>query len=257
MAATFRLLRESHQLSVSQAGRTGTKIFIDTGGLLDEPQVGDVFDATDANLFLTARQIVKVPYGNNGSNDLFKHTVEYSTSPVQDGEEDGGGEEEKDSEDLANNGDMSSEWLELTPETVGHEWTWLSDGGVITNKRIRRRVIRQSLRITQTRNDLDFPFWRTKLGNVNNAAFRGIPAEGWLFVGAPWREIRRSDGKKAFRFDLRFEMKQIEDANNLGTFFGWNHAYRAEQDAFDKPRDSNNNLIHLPTAYEGVGEIFG
>lgn len=258
--ATFRLLRQNHRLNTRQDGRTGTKVFIDTGGALDEPAIGDVFDDTEENELLTAREIDEVPYGNDGSNDLFKFTVQYSDAPTEDSDDD----EETDSGELSNNGDMASEWLELTSGTTGHSWTWQGSGDVITNKKIRRRVILQSLRITQTRGELDFAFWRTKLNKLNNVEYRKIQAEGWLFTGGSWREIRNKAGQRRYRFDLLFLMKQIAGPNNglepkdTDTYFGWNHVYRPDApDEFLRPLDSSQNTIYAPTVFEGPTGIFG
>ncbi len=78
------------------------------------------------------------------------------------------------------------------------------------------------------------------IGQVNNAAFAGVAAEGLLYLGAEISQSVTSDGSQPYEISAKFAQRYIDGSTSLG----WNHYFRPETGNWERVISDSGNPVY-------------
>ena len=239
--AGYRELAEGYTLDVTEQGGMAQRVFItDAAGTDTLPTYGQVFstEAPDSNYaFLRMRRIVKTIYGKQ---DVFKYTCHYSSPnmSVYNPNDDTIHIGTKDYDNLQTSMQFGGEVITLDVEKDSSNTdkfknpTFKWETGTDTTVRVPVPIRIPSgsfiipLKVTDdiaTFNGIALPI----LGRVNDATFKGFPAQTVLYTGHTAIESY-DDGEgaaqaKFWNVELQFSFRIVPLQSGYG---GWNHFIR-------------------------------
>lgn len=224
-------LMEQWSFVITNAGTSGTRVYLDTDAVLPNstkeviPKIGDSWSDDYPDILCIS---IAVTYLNNsedcGKKIVCTYAPDFVTMDFEPQSED----------DLTRNVSVSGEFISWEPKDDSYYWS-----GTTPHDPVKQPVFYSISRagIQMYRVIKDFPAYMftvmTTTNAVNNEEFLGFPAETVLFTGANCQEFKNRSGQKRWKVELSFSVRSC-----TGTYIdnedGWNYSLRETTGTWEK-----------------------
>lgn len=243
----YRELIDGRQFIRGTTGVTGTRIFIDdaAGTVSDLPSLGERFDASAASNICLLTNIRKAAFGGLSTTNVYicEYTSERrSSTPTIIGGN-------KNMTNLPTFMEIGMETMVLDPvdpsasplENKAFKWSETVGGTNQVYQPVFKIIpsgvltVQQEISDIAVFNGVAIPL----VGRVNNATFKGFPAECVQYVGHTAEEqANGDDGNKKWLVTMRFAWRIVQMPAGSGTAYGgWNHFWRRDYVTGETPTD--------------------